>query len=111
MVWGFLGFPQGTAGLSCADIVDGGDESEQEEPSFTGGLVLGTLVATKVLFDLGLWVPQACSGVTDIKNYVYAYLYMYVCMYMYRKGYSSTTGMMRKRFACKHLDVRKFVVA
>lgn len=45
------------------------------------GLVLGTLVAIEALFELGLWIPQACSGMTDIKNYVvFAYVSICVCV-------------------------------
>lgn len=56
--WASLG---ALAGLSCTDIVDVGDESEQEEPSFTGGAWVGSghFGGYKVWFDLGLWVPQA----------------------------------------------------
>lgn len=36
--------------------------------------MLGTLVATEILFELGLWVPRACSGI-----------YLYVCVYVQKK--------------------------
>lgn len=61
---------------------NGWDESEREDPALRGrwGLVLGTLVATKVLFELGLWAPQACSGMTAIKNSTYVYAYISICV-------------------------------
>lgn len=71
----WLGSP--AAGFASVRGGNGWDESEREDPSFTGGARVGA--GHFGGHQSTVQVGTVGSGMTDIKNYVYVYIYVCVC--------------------------------